>query len=105
MRYLQVYPCCLTVVCVLLCGCNGNGVKAPLALSYTASSAVYTKGVAIAPNSPQSSGGAVTSYSASPALPAGLVISARTGIVSGTPAVLAATSSYTVTAFDSAGST
>jgi hypothetical protein len=104
MRSLQGLFCSLTAVFVLLCGCDGSGVKAPSALSYTTSTAVFTKGVAITPDSPRSSGGAVTSYSVSPALPAGLVLSASTGIVSGTPTVVAATGSYTVTASDSAGS-
>jgi len=105
MRSMQAFLCTLTAVFVLLCGCDGNGVKAPLALSYSASSAVYTKGVAIAPDSPQSSGGAVTSYSMSPAPPTGLVLSSSTGILSGTPTEVAAIASYTVTASNSAGST
>jgi len=61
--------------------------------------------VPIAPNSPTSTGGAVTSYSVSPALPAGLSLSTTTGIISGTPATATATASYTVTASNAAGST
>ena len=97
----------LTVVFVLLCGCanNGSSVMAPTGLNYAAGTAVYTKGVAIPSDNPTSSGGTATSYSVSPALPAGLALSAITGIVSGTPTVVAANATYTVTASDSAGST
>jgi hypothetical protein len=105
MRSLQWSLCSLTAVFVLLCGCDGNSAKAPSALSYATSTAVFTKGVAIAPDSPKSSGGAVTSYSVSPALPTGLVLSASTGIVSGTPTAVTAAGTYVVTASDSAGST
>jgi hypothetical protein len=47
----------------------------------------------------------VTSYIVSPALPAGLNLSAATGIISGTPTAVTAKASYTVTASNSAGST
>src|SRR5205085_841483 len=77
----------------------------PSALSYTGSPYIYTKGTAIAPLTPVVSGGAVISYSISPALPAGLAISTATGSISGTPAALAAQSPYTITAANSGGST
>jgi hypothetical protein len=105
MRFLQGLLCSLTAGFVLFCGCGGNGVKAPSALSYTTITSVYTKGVQIAPDSPTSSGGTATAYSVSPALPAGLVLSASTGVVSGTPTAVTAPASYTVTATNSAGST
>ena len=53
---------------------------------------------------PTNSGGTVISYSVSPALPAGLSLSATTGIISGTPTVVTASDSYTVTATNSGGS-
>jgi len=87
------------------CGNNGNSAKPPSALSYSAGSAVYTKGVAIAPDRPTLGGGTVTSYTVSPALPSGIVLDSGTGVVSGTPTVLAAMASYTVTATGVAGST
>jgi DNA-binding beta-propeller fold protein YncE len=87
------------------CGNSGSSVKPPSALSYSAGSAVYTKGVAIAPDNPAVGSGSITSYSVSPALPAGLVLDPGTGIVSGTPAVVAATASYTVTGTGAGGST
>jgi DNA-binding beta-propeller fold protein YncE len=107
---LVILSLSLTAVFLLLCGCGGGSstsavVQPAAALSYTTATAVYTQGTAITPDSPTSSGGTVTSYSVSPAFPAGLALSASTGIVSGTPTVVAATASYTVTASDSAGST
>ena len=47
----------------------------------------------------------MVAYAVSPALPAGLSLDATTGIVSGTPTAIAATSGYTVTATNSGGST
>ena len=107
MRALRGLVFSLIPVFVLLSGCgnNGNSITPPSALSYATSSAVYTKGVAIAPNIPTSSGGPVTAYSVSPALPAGLVMSATTGIVTGTPTAVAGVASYVVTASGSTGST
>ena len=78
---------------------------APSNLTYSASPAVYTKGVAIAPNMPSHNGGTVASYSVTPSLPAGLNLSVSTGIISGTPGAVAATATYTVTASNSVGST
>jgi DNA-binding beta-propeller fold protein YncE len=104
-RTLQRVGIFLTPAFVLFCGCGGVGVKAPTTLSYTTAMAVYTKGVQITPNSPTSSGGTVTSYSVRPAFPAGLALSASTGIVSGTPTVVAAAANYTVTATNVGGNT
>ena len=80
-------------------------VVPPSGLAYSVNPAVYTQGVAIAANTPSSSGGAVTSYSVSPALPAGLSLNTSTGVISGTPTAVTATATYTVTAGDSAGTT
>jgi hypothetical protein len=80
-------------------------VAAPSALSYSSNPATYTKDTAIAINTPTSSGGAVVSYSVSPALPAGLTLNTSTGILSGTPTTLTAASNYTITATNTGGST
>jgi YVTN family beta-propeller protein len=77
----------------------------PTNLTYSASPVVYTVGTPIAQNSPSSSGGAVVTYSVLPALPAGLVLSPTTGIISGTPTAVAAKATYTVTATNTGGST
>jgi DNA-binding beta-propeller fold protein YncE len=78
---------------------------APAGLAYTTGTAVYTVGTAITPNSPSSTGGAVTAYSVSPDLPADLNLDDDTGIISGTPTAVTAKASYTVTASNLTGST
>ena len=78
---------------------------APSNLSYTTNPVAYTKGVKITENEPTSDDSAVDSYSISPALPAGLSLDTATGVISGTPTVLSAEASYTVTATNTAGST
>jgi feruloyl esterase len=110
MRSIKWLGLILTAVSTLFCGCGGGPSavitpQPPSALSYTTATAVYIKGTAITPNSPTSSGGAVTAYSVNPALPAGLSLSTSTGIISGTPTAVTSTASYTVTASNSAGST
>ena len=96
----------LIAVSLLLCGCGGssNNVQPPSQLSYATSSAAYIEGTAITANNPTVSGGAVSSYSVSPALPAGLSLNTTTGVISGTPTVVTAPTSYMVTATNSAGS-
>ncbi|MFI5160154.1 MAG: MBG domain-containing protein, partial [Sphingobacteriales bacterium] len=84
---------------------NGNGTTtitltvnpAAPAISYNSLN-TFTYGTAIAPLNPTSSGGAVDSYSVSPALPTGLSIDPTTGIISGTPTAAIAAADYTVTA-------
>jgi hypothetical protein len=78
---------------------------APSALSYSANPVLYTSGLAIADNTPHSSGGPVVSYSVSPALPAGLNLNTSTGVITGTPTTATAAVTYTVTASNSGGFT
>jgi subtilisin-like proprotein convertase family protein len=80
-------------------------VAAPSSLSYSINPATYTMGSSITINAPTSSGGVVTSYVVSPALPAGLTLNPSTGVISGMPTVATSTASYTVTATNSGGST
>jgi hypothetical protein len=77
---------------------------APNSLSYNSPN-VFTLGNAISALSPSVSGGAVVSYSISPALPSGLSFDTTTGVISGTPTAIAVLTSYTVTATNSGGST
>ena len=77
-------------------------IQAP-AVTY-ATPPTYTAGTAIVNLSPNTTGGAVSSYSISPSLPAGLSISPSTGIISGTPTVVSAATLYTVTATNAGGS-
>jgi DNA-binding beta-propeller fold protein YncE len=107
---LLILSLSLTALFLLFSGCGGGSspspvVQPPSGLSYTTATADYTVGTPITPNSPTSSGGAVTSYSVSPALPAGLSLNTGTGVITGTPTAVTATVSYTVTASNSAGST
>lgn len=98
---------------VMSVGCNGFSrnspgsapTPAPTALSYGATAVSCTQGVAMTAITPTSTGGAVTSYSATPPLPAGIVLNASTGVVSGTPMKPSAMTTYTVTASNSGGST
>jgi hypothetical protein len=69
----------------------------PTGLRYSSNPAVYTKGQAIAPNIPSSTGGAIASFSVSPALPAGLALNPASGAISGTPTALAPQAMYVVT--------
>lgn len=75
----------------------------PLSLAY-ATPVVYVVGTAIASNTPTSTGGAITSYSVSPALPGSLSLNTTTGVISGTPSASAAAADYTVTGSNGAGS-
>jgi hypothetical protein len=73
-------------------------------LSYSTPSAVYTINAVIAANVPTVTG-TVTSWSVSPALPAGLILDTTTGEITGTPSALQAATSYTITATNGSGST
>jgi hypothetical protein len=100
---LPIVAVILASTVVAACG-GGSGLEAPAGLSYSANPAAYTVGTAITANTPSSSGGAVTSFSVTPALPAGLSLNTASGVVSGNPAAVAAIATYTVTATNSAGS-
>lgn len=83
-------------------GCK-NVAVAPTGLSYSSNPAVYTVGTAIPANTPTHSGGDIDSYSVSPALPSGLNLDPKSGIISGTPTAATAAANYTVTATNTAG--
>lgn len=113
MAWLRLIALCGTSLMVLVaCGGNRSGAPAtpppegaaPAALSYDTPRALYVKGEAIAANHARVSGGAVASFTVSPALPAGLYIDALTGVITGTPTMLQREAGYTVTARNAAGS-
>jgi len=84
---------------------GGGAIAAPTNLVYSSNPATYTRGTAIAPNTPSSGGGAVASYAVAPALPMGLSLDTMTGIITGTPTAITATATYVVTATNAGGST
>ena len=77
------------------------GPSAPVISYNTPNTYVVNDIVSLAPSS---TGGAVVSYSVSPALPADLSIDPLTGIVSGSASAIAALAYYTITATNSGGS-
>ena len=76
----------------------------PSSVSYTPSSLTLTKDVPMSSVTPTSTGGAVVSWSVSPALPAGLTLNTSTGEISGTPTAVSSLAAYTVTATNAGGS-
>ena len=78
---------------------------APSSLTYSPSSFTLTKGTAMTTVQRTNSGGTVTSYSVSPSLPAGLSLDTSTGALSGTPTAVTGSSTYTVMATNTGGST
>jgi hypothetical protein len=77
----------------------------PSTLTYSANPVVYTLGRPISNNLPGSTGGPVSSYSVSPGLPTGLSLNTTTGVISGTPTAISASSNFTVTATNDGGFT
>ncbi|MEM7165616.1 MAG: kelch repeat-containing protein [Planctomycetota bacterium] len=73
------------------------------ALEYCEPMPTYVAGLEIAPNLPLTTGGPVTNYIVTPALPVGLTLDLTTGALSGTPSAPAAVSTHTVTAANSLG--
>jgi gliding motility-associated-like protein len=58
---------------------------------------------AISSTTPTSTGGTVSSYSISPALPTGLTFNTTTGVITGTPSAVSASATYSVTATTAGG--
>ena len=78
--------------------------KAPTSLAYSDTAPQYLVGIPIQSNTPSSGGGAIERYSVTPALPFGLSLDTRTGMITGTPARVSPVGTYSVTASNSAGS-
>ena len=78
---------------------------APVNLVYPSATLMATKTVAISPLTPTVGGGAVVTYTVSPALPAGLSINTSTGVISGTATALSPSANYTLTANNGTGFT
>eukprot|EP00947_MAST-08B_sp_MAST-8B-sp1_P003138 g3138.t1 len=77
----------------------------PSLTGYSSAPAQYRVGTAITASTPTAGGGgAAESFSVTPALPGGLSFATSTGVISGTPAAVRASTSYTVTATNGGGS-
>jgi hypothetical protein len=82
----------------------GVNIAPPSSLIYAGTPYIFTQGIAIANQTPTFSG-TIVSCSASPALPTGLGINPSTCVISGTPTIIQASASYTITASNASGST
>ena len=78
-------------------------IAAP-AFTLSPSSESKVVNTAISGYSISSSGGAIASYSISPAAPAGLTFNTSTGLLTGTPTVVAVETTYTINATNATGS-
>ena len=79
---------------------------APTNLSYDNDPGIgYVSGGSFTSMNPTSSGGAVASYSITPALPAGISLNLTTGVISGSPTAQSSQTTYTVTATNATGNT
>ena len=79
-------------------------ISAPTSLTYGGTSFTYITGVAVTPLLPVVTG-VVTSYSVSPALPAGLSLNTATGIISGSATATQGSILYTITGTNAVGAT
>lgn len=79
-----------------------NGLP-PASLAYNTPN-TYTAGTTITALNPTSTGGTITQYTIGPSLPSGLSINQNTGVISGTPTVASAQTTYTVTGTNAYGS-
>ena len=95
--------CSVAFVAVPLAGTSVSAETAPV---FTLSTNIETVAqcASLVGYTISSTGGAVTSFSISPAAPKGLTFSSTTGLLSGKPEVVAAATLYTVTGTNSAGS-
>ena len=78
--------------------------QAPTSLSYSTPVTVIQNSAMTSLN-PSNSGGTITSYSVSPALPSGISLHSTTGVISGTPTSTSSSTNYTVTGSNATGST
>lgn len=77
--------------------------EAPQNLHYATAELVFEKGTAIANLLPSNDNGAIKTYTVSPTLPTGLILENTTGILQGTPSIVAERTKYTITGTNSTG--
>jgi len=97
----------LFLIISLLAACGGGGGGSSAAppsatLSYPSGTQTEVIGTAITPITPTITG-TLSGFTVSPTLPAGLTLDASKGSISGTPTVVAAAKSYTISASTSGG--
>lgn len=109
MRSLRFWWLALMVCAMATLSACGGGhdrrstAEPPASVAYGTNQALYVTTEAVTPNTPNVTGGAASTFSVSPALPAGLKLDPQTGIISGTPTAIQAQTTYTVTAGNSGG--
>jgi len=79
-------------------------VGAPRDLAYAPSSILFLAGKAIADMAPSYAGGKPTSYSVTPALPTGLTVDEKSGVITGKPEAASKMVDYTIVGTNAAGS-
>jgi Putative Ig domain len=112
-RSYRAFAAAIASLSLALSSCGGgggggsSGTSPPSApeptVAYNSSYYSFTQGVPSATITPTSTGGAVSSWSVQPALPAGLTLDATTGAISGTPTAAAAAATYNITATNGGG--
>jgi len=103
-RWSWALPVCALAL-LAACGGSSHDPLAPTALSYDTEQALYVVGEPITANNARLTGGdSTTTFAAAPALPGGLTLDARSGLITGTPTTLQRQASYTVTASNGGGS-
>lgn len=80
-----------------------TGVLAAPSITFATATLNLTVNSAMSALTPTNTGGAASSWSVAPSLPAGLTIDASTGVISGTPTSTLATSNFVVTATNASG--
>jgi len=78
-------------------------VRPPTGLTYPHTTLLFRVGVAVGAEQPTYGGGDVDTWSVSPALPAGILLHASTGIIYGTPTAASPATTYTITAANAGG--
>ncbi|WP_058186207.1 Ig domain-containing protein [Terracidiphilus gabretensis] len=114
---LAVLAAVLAIIGAILTGCGGSSkmtgggntppapvVTAPNTLTYATDAISGMVGMPIIMDPAAVSGTSSVTFSATPALPGGLMMDVNTGAVSGTPTTAAASANYVITAANSAGS-
>lgn len=102
-RWSWALPVCALAM-LSACGGSSREPVAPTALSYDTDQALYVVGEPIPPNRARLTGDSgTTTFAVAPALPGGLSLDSRTGLMAGTPTTLQRQTGYTVTASNGGG--